>query len=43
MGTRLTSRLAADPVIKTEMASEIPRYADQLDYYDQNQHDQGGE
>ncbi len=33
---RLAARLAADSVIETELASEIPRDADQLDYYDED-------
>jgi hypothetical protein len=43
IGARLASRLAADSVIETKMGSEIPRDADQLDYYDENQHHQGGQ
>jgi hypothetical protein len=43
IGARLAARLAADSVIETEMTSEIPRDADQLDYYDEAKHNQGGE
>ncbi|HME78004.1 MAG TPA: hypothetical protein VKI00_20870, partial [Mycobacterium sp.] len=35
-------RLAADSVIETEVADEIPREADQLDCDDEAQRDQGG-
>jgi hypothetical protein len=38
---RLASRLAADSVVKTEMTSEIPRDADQLDHHDEDQDKQG--
>jgi hypothetical protein len=43
IGAHLTARLAADSVIETEMTSEIPREADQLDYGDEAKHNQGGE
>jgi non-ribosomal peptide synthetase component F len=41
IGARLAARLAADSVIETEMTSEIPREADQLDYGDEDQRGQG--
>jgi hypothetical protein len=37
--TAYAPRLAANSVVETEMDSEMPRQADQLDYDDEDQRD----